>query len=147
MALTPQSTPRKQSLLGLLQAFLTNIALVLASLTVTLLLAEWAVRTWMPCPDYGVGKRPALRNGLFMYDAQLGWKGTPNAQSPYISKDFIIHVTHDNWGYRNQSPPFVAGKKIFCYSAILMAGVGALKITKPLLQFLIKKILLRISTT
>ncbi|HNI36833.1 MAG TPA: hypothetical protein PKZ68_00915 [Pseudomonadales bacterium] len=83
MALTPQNTLRKRSLLDFLRDLLANTFLLLASLTVTLLFAEWVVRKWMPCPDYGVGKRPALRNGLFMYDPQLGWKGTPNAQSPY----------------------------------------------------------------
>ncbi len=107
----PLSYFKKNRILELLRAFLINTTLVFSSLAISLLLAEWAIRVWMPCPDYGVGKRPALRNGLFMYDPELGWKGTPNAQSEYISKDFMVYVAHDALGYRNQSPPFVANKK------------------------------------
>lgn len=90
---------------------LTNIGILLASVACSLLLGEWAVRTWMPSPDYGVGKRPAIRNQLFIYDELLGWKGSPNASSAYISKDFIVSVSHDNLGYRNLSPAYVPGKK------------------------------------
>jgi len=104
-------TTKPTAAIRYLKACLINISLISTSLLISLLLAEWAIRVWMPCPDYGVGKRPALRNGLFMYDAELGWKGTPNAQSEYISKDFIVHVAHDALGYRNQSPPFVANKR------------------------------------
>ena len=107
----PLSYFKKNRILELLRALLINTTLVFSSLAISLLLAEWAIRVWMPCPDYGVGKRPALRNGLFMYDPELGWKGTPNAQSEYISKDFMVYVAHDALGYRNQSPPFVANKK------------------------------------
>jgi hypothetical protein len=100
----PLSYFKKNRILELLRALLINTTLVFSSLAISLLLAEWAIRVWMPCPDYGVGKRPALRNGLFMYDPELGWKGTPNAQSEYISKDFMVYVAHDALGYRNQSP-------------------------------------------
>lgn len=98
-------------LLKVLRNLLINTALVVMSLALTLLAGEGFVRTWLPSPDYGVGKRPAIRNQLFMYDELLGWKGSPNASSRYISKDFRITVTHDALGYRNLAPPFVAGKK------------------------------------
>jgi len=97
--------------LGFPRSLLGNLFLFCISLIFSLAAAEWAVRTWLPSPDYGVGKRPALRNGLFMYDAELGWKGTPNAQSPYISKDFIVHVTHDEHGFRNQTQNFIPNKR------------------------------------
>lgn len=93
-----------------LRSILLNTGIVLLALLLSLLLGEWIVRTWMPCPDYGVGKRPALRNNLFMYDPLLGWKGTPSAHSPYISKDFIINVHHDGAGYRNQTPAFIPNR-------------------------------------
>ena len=98
-------------ILSAITRFLGNMLTVLCALVVALLLAEWIVRIWMPSPDYGVGKRPAIRNQLFMYDELLGWKGSPNAQSRYVSKDFIVHVSHDALGYRNLAPPFVPGKR------------------------------------
>lgn len=95
----------------MLKKFAINILLVLCSTAVALLLAEGLVRRYMPSPDYGVGKRPALYNTLFRYDAEIGWVGSPNTQSPYISKDFQVTITHDALGFRNRVPPFVAGKK------------------------------------
>jgi hypothetical protein len=98
-------------ILRTLSTLVGNLLTVLLGLAVALLLAEYFVRLYLPSPDYGTGKRPALRNKLFMHDELLGWKGSPNATSPYISKDFIVTVTHDALGYRNISPPYVPGKK------------------------------------
>lgn len=89
---------------------LANTAILVLSVAFALVMAEMFVRTWLPSPDYGVGKRPATRNPLFMYDEQLGWKGSPKAKSRYISKDFIVNVSHDALGYRNLAPPYVPGK-------------------------------------
>jgi hypothetical protein len=91
--------------------FLVNTAITILSIALALVAGEMFVRTWLPSPDYGVGKRPATRNKLFMHDELLGWKGSPNTSSPYISKDFQVTVTNDALGYRNQSSPYIAGKK------------------------------------
>lgn len=90
--------------------FILNTGIALTSLAVSLLVSEWFVRTYMPCPDYGGGKRPALYSHLFEYDEQLGWKGVPNIRTPYYSKDFKVTISHDALGYRNIYPPYVAGK-------------------------------------
>jgi len=93
------------------KCFCVNAAIVITSLAAALLFAEWIVRTYMPSPDYGGGKRPALYSHLFEYDALVGWKGVPNVHSPYFSKDFKVTINHDAFGYRNISPPYIANKK------------------------------------
>jgi hypothetical protein len=75
------------------------------------LLGEGFVRFFSPCPDYGGGIRPAFYSNLFEYDALLGWKGVRNLSTPYYSKDFRVHVSHDADGYRNIYPPYAEGKK------------------------------------
>jgi hypothetical protein len=96
--------------IALLLRLIFNTTLVIVSLGISLLAAEWFVRTYIPCPDYGGGKRPVLYSNLFEYDELVGWKGVPNISSPYYSKDFRIHISHDSLGYRNISPPYVDKK-------------------------------------
>lgn len=90
--------------------FFINGIITVCSLTAVLLMAEWIVRVYFPTPNYGGGIRPAFYSNLFEYDDLLGWRGVPNLKTPYFSKDFRIHVSHDPHGYRNISPPFIAGK-------------------------------------
>ncbi|MEZ5494616.1 MAG: hypothetical protein R3E61_08590 [Pseudomonadales bacterium] len=96
--------------------------------------AEWAVRTWLPSPDYGAVNAPLYAMGSLCMTGELGWKGTPNARSPYISKDFIVHVTHDEHAFRNQTPTFIPKAQYFI-TGRLTAGDGVLKTTKPLHLF------------
>jgi len=84
---------------------------VLLGLVLALLLGESIIRTFLPCPDYGGGIRPAFYSNLFQYDPVLGWEGVPNLATPYYSKDFRIVVSHDSAGYRNIFPSFVPGKR------------------------------------
>lgn len=100
-----------QRLLALLLRIATNTVITVASLAVALLLAEGFVRTYMPAPDYGGGKRPVLYSNLFAHDDNVGWKGLPGVRSPYFSKDFKVTISHDALGYRNIDPPFVPDKK------------------------------------
>lgn len=100
-----------RTLLTWLLRFFINTAITVASLAVSLLLAELFVRTYMPSPDYGGGKRPALYSNLFEHDELLGWKGVPNVRSPYFSKDFKVTISHDAFGYRNIYPPYATDKK------------------------------------
>lgn len=105
--------PYMKKLCNLTTRLASNLFAILLGTGIALLLGEGFVRYFTPCPDYGGGIRPAFYSNLFEYDPELGWKGVPNLHTPYNSKDFRIHVSHDGYGYRNISPPHVPGKDNF----------------------------------
>jgi hypothetical protein len=89
---------------------LLKLGLLALSLALSAALAEIVLRLFYPTPYYGYKYIPPQEQ-LFQYDAVLGWKGRPDATGIFASADFRVSVTHDRYGYRNATPPFVHGKK------------------------------------
>ncbi|TFG91646.1 MAG: SGNH/GDSL hydrolase family protein, partial [Myxococcales bacterium] len=85
----------------LLQAIAGRLALLLASLGLTLGLAEAAFRVFDVLPTH----RDSLR-GFYQHHESLGWLGTPGYTARFRHDDFDVVIENDERGFRRAAPAF-----------------------------------------
>jgi hypothetical protein len=77
-----------------------NVALVMVSVTTSLLVAEGVVRLFVP------NQTRDAEFVFFQYDAVLGWTNKPNSDGPFRVPGVMTHVHINSQGWRDrESPP------------------------------------------
>jgi hypothetical protein len=84
---------------------LKKLSLLLAGCGIGFLLIELAYRLVDPFPYYPPWQINLTEHGnLSQYDAELGWKGVPNARELFVTHNAKVWLEHNGLGFRDVAP-------------------------------------------
>jgi hypothetical protein len=87
-----------------------KLLLLVISTSLMLASVEVGVRVLAPCPLYEAS-RFVFPNKYFEYHPVYGWIGKKSVKGAWDTHAFRVTVEHDARGFRNETDPFIAGKR------------------------------------
>jgi len=85
-----------------LKPIVQNITLLFGSLILSLIVIEIGFRILDPTPFFSDSEINNTEHGnLSMYDDVLGWKGVPNGEAEFVTRNNRVWLSHNRHGFRD----------------------------------------------
>lgn len=95
-----------------LRPIVQNITLFFGSLIFSLIVIEIGFRILDPTPFFSDAEINNTEHGnLSMYDDALGWKGVPNGEAEFVTRNNRVWLSHNRYGFRDIEHDPLSDKK------------------------------------